>query len=184
VARTFGPTPEGTSKLLAYANTILGAIQAGGNVGDIWDAVQAGEAAGGPLTSGSTIFDMNYVAGLMRAINNAEIAVGNAPEGSSVTADMWAWAPWADQSTPAWGEPNYQIRYSYDIQFATGETQTLWGQTDWAGSIDGPLTAITDRALGSAQQAIGSYPGGINSAGIDLSGASVTGVGAIQILRV
>lgn len=184
MAKVNGPTAQGVAALLPYSNAILGAIQAGGSVADIWAAVKGAEAEGGPLLGNPTIFDMNYAAGRARAINSAEQAVGRAAAGDAVTGSMWAWAPWATETTAAWGEPSYQLRYQYQVVDQDGETNVVWGQTDWQGSIEGTVSDIMDRATGSAQAALDTGSPGAEAVIGDLSGATVTGVTAIQILRV
>jgi hypothetical protein len=184
VPRLTGPTATGVAGLIPYSNTILGAIQGGATVSDIWAAVRGAEAEGGPLLGNPTIFDMNYVAGQMRAINSAQIEFGRADPSQAVTSEMWAWAPWATQTTAAWGEPSYQLRYQYEVTDQNGTVSILWGQTDWQGSIDVTTGDIGDRALGSAQSALDTGSPGAQAVIGDLSGAVATNITAVQILRV
>ena len=181
--RATGPSAVGVAALVPYSNTILGAIQQGASVADIWTAVKAAEAEGGPILGNPTIFDMNYVAGQMRAINSAQVEFGKADPGQAVTSEMWAWAPWATQTTAAWGEPSYQLRYQYEATDQNGETNVLWGQTDWQGSIDVTVGDIEDRALGSAQSALDTGSPGAAAVIGDLGGATASNVLAVQILR-
>lgn len=182
--RVTSATPEGVALLLPYANTILGAIQGGANVAQLWDAVKASEAEGGPLIAGATIFDMNYVTAQMRAIANAQDALTQAEPYAQVTSQMWAWAPWADTSAAAWSEPSYIMRYSYDVELPSGNTVTLWGQTTWEGSIEGPVSRISDRAFASAQaNVIQPSPNAADAFGGE-EGGQVSGIGAIQLMRV
>lgn len=184
MARSFDPTAAGIAKLLAYSNNILGSVQSGGNVQDIWAAVRAGVAAGGGSIEGASIFDMNFVAGNAREINSAQIAVSKAQPGQAVDSTMWAWAPWSARDTAAQLDPSYLLRYQYEVQHADGSLHTLWGQTDWQGSLDGTVDALMERAQGSAQAALDTgSPGALAVLG-DLGGAFVTGVGALQVLRV
>lgn len=182
--RLTGPTAAGVAGLLPYANTILGAVRSGGSVSDIWAAVRQAEANGGPLLGSPSIFDMNFVAGQARAILSAEYALANAAPSDAVTSEMWAWAPWATAGSVAWGEPQYQIRYGYEVQNAAGESIVLWGQTDWQGSLEGPVSRVYDRVTGSAgQQLLDPSPKARQALGT-LEGSTLMGVQNIQILRV
>lgn len=146
-----GPSAEGVAQLMQYGYSILGAIKAGGTVSDIWNTVKAAAGIGPGESLGASIFDMNYVAGQFRAVAAAQDAFARAGAGVAVTADMWAWAPWASPTAAAELEPQYQIRYSVDITTEQG-TYTLYRSTTWSGSLEGATTQdVLDTAQTSAE---------------------------------
>ena len=172
------------STLLGYSNTILGAIQAGNTVAGIWSAVQAAaEDIGGDL-GGASIFDMNYVAGRLRAVAGAESAFGAAQPEQDIDQAMWAWAPWSGPTNASEINPVYQLRYQYQAITPEGDAQWLWGQTDWQGSLDVTKQAILDRVTGSAQASIDTGSPGAAAILGDLTGVYVAGIGAVQVMRV
>ena len=89
------PTAEGVALLMPYVNSITGAIQQGLSRPEIWRAVQAAEAEGGPQLAGASIFDMNYVYSAARSVLRAQDAFGALAPSDAVPRDAWAWAPWA-----------------------------------------------------------------------------------------
>ena len=181
--RRVGPSAAGIAALQPYNNTILGAIQNGASNAEIWQAVKD---AGGVFAPGQgpTIFDMNAVAGRNRAVNAAQEAVAAGDPSQLVTSDMWAPAPWSDASTGFWGEPEYQLRGQFDVTLPSGDNVTVWGQTDWQGSLDVPLQNLLDRATQSATEAFGGYSPTDLGVRSELAGAVVNNVTALQIMRV
>lgn len=136
---------------MQYGWAIKGAIDAGGTVSEIWDAVRSAADLAPGESLGASIFDMNYVAGAFRAVSNAQAAFGAASEGAPINADMWAWAPWAQPTAAAELSPLYQVRYSVDITSEQG-TYTLWRSTTWSGALDGfTTTDVLDTAQTSAE---------------------------------
>lgn len=177
-------TAQGVAKLLPYANSILGAIEAGGRTQDIWAAVQAGVAAGGPSTEGATIFDMNELAARLRSVVQAQTNFEGAPPTDAITADMWSWAPWVGSADQNWLTDSYHIRYQYQVTLPDGTVTPIWGQTDWQGPLDVTAQAITDRAMGSAVSALDTDSPRAAEALGGQSGGFVSGITAVQILRV
>lgn len=184
MARLTGPTSEGVSALLPYFNNLLGAVQAGGTTSQLWDAYRSAvELAGGALGNPS-IYDMNYVAGHARAVNNAQVSLGAAAATDALDSSMWAWAPWSAGDTAAWLTDRYQLRYQAVLQ-GEGGPQTVWGVTDWEGTLEGlSKQDILDRSLQSAQESLDSgSPRVIAQLGM-AEGFSVSHIGAVQIMRI
>jgi len=183
MARVNQPTAEGVALLMPYINNITGAIEQGLSRPQIWQAVQAAEAEGGPQIAGATIFDMNYVYTAAKGVLNAQDAFGALNPGDALSADSWAWAPWASQTSAAFGNPQYLIRYEWLGETPQGEQVSQWFQTDWAGSLDVTQQDIIDRALGSAQLSLNTYQNAqLTALGLP-EGVTVTGLGRTQILR-
>lgn len=184
MARITGPSSEGVSRLLPYFNSLLGAVQEGGTTAQLWDAYKNAVATAGGELGGVSIQDMNYVSGYARAINNAQESLGAAQATDALDSSMWAWAPWSAGQSDAWLTDRYQWRYEAQVE-REGETQTIWGVTDWQDSLEG-LTKqqVQDRALQSAQESLdGGSPGVMAQLGME-TGFAVTGIGAIQIMRI
>ena len=189
--RQNAPTAAGVSLLMPYFNNILGAIEQGARVSDLWGTISGLAAEGYPEFAGATIFDMNHVAGQARAIISAQQNFSSLNPTDIVSSDAWAWAPWATPTEAAFGMPSYQVRYSYTAQDAEGNPilgsdgmpQNVWGVTDWSGSLDVTAQDILDRAMSSAQAALDTgSPGAKNQLG-DLAGVSPLDISNIQILR-
>lgn len=185
------PTAAGVSALLAVSNSLLGGIEDGVSRAELWGIAQAAAAEAGSDLGGATIFDMNYVYSKLSAVNQAQIAFDNALPNYAIEGNQWAWAPWSGPDSATFATESYQLRFSYQVQLPDGTQSTIWGQTDWQGSLDFndsgvPLTKqdILDRALGSAQMSLNTgSPGALNQLG-GLTGGVVSGIGQLQILRV
>jgi len=183
VARVNQPTAEGVALLMPYMNNFIGAMEEGLSRPQIWQALQAAEAEGGPQIAGASIFDFNHVYTQARGVLNAQDAFGALNPGDALSSDAWSWAPWADQTTAAFANPEYTVRYEWLGQTPEGAGVSQWFQTDWSGSIDVTKQDFLDRALGSAQLALDSYQSSRLSALGLPEGVSVTGIGRVQILR-
>lgn len=182
--RLTGPTSEGIAALMPYFNSILGAVQEGGTTSQLWDAYKgAVEIAGGELGNPS-ILDMNYVAGYARAINTAEQAFTGAAPSEALSSEMWAWAPWTAGQTDPWLVDRYQLRYAASVE-KEGEQRTIWGVTDWEGSLEGLTKGdIMDRAQASGQIAIDTDSDKILSQLGFEPGWALTGIQTVQIMRI
>ena len=184
MARLTGPSSEGISALMPYFNNLLGAVQEGATTQQLWDAYRSAvEIAGGELGNPS-IFDMNYVAGHARAINNAQVALGAANATDALDSTMWAWAPWSSGDTAQWLTDRYQLRYQAILEGPDGQVP-VWGVTDWEGTLEGlSKQDILDRSLTSAQESLDSgSPRVLAQLGM-ASGFSVSHVAAVQIMRI
>jgi len=181
--RLTGPSAAGVAKLLAYSNTILGAVKAGARVSDLWAAVRSAEEVAGPELSGVSIFDMNHVAGQARAIAAAEETFNRADFSAPVEGTMWAWAPWATDTTMAWGEPDHALRYQYTVQTPDGELRTVFGQTDWQGSIATTVGDIRARAETSARMSLSTGSAGVAAQVGNLEDVEFVSLDSVQILR-
>jgi len=185
MARLTGPTASGIAAILPYFNNILGAVEQGGTVRDIWAAYRQGvEQAGGVLGEAS-IFDMNYVAGYARAIHSAEGQLAGAAGTDAIGSDMWAWAPWAAGETDSWLTDRYQVRYQATLTGPDGTTQPIWGVTDWEGSLEG-LTKdqMMQRAFQSAQEAIDTGSPRVQAQLGMAADFTLSGIERVQIMRV
>ena len=184
MARPTTFTAAGVAKLLPYTNSIQGAIEAGGNNADIWAAVQAGVAAGGPSTAGATIFDMNELAGRIRQVLAAQDSFGRASPVDAVNSEAWSWAPWVGPDDQNWLSENYQLRYAYEVTLPDGSTTQIWGQTDWQGPLDVVNQAITDRAFGSATSSLDTGSPRAMEVLEGQAGGFVSAITAVQVLRI
>lgn len=183
MARVNQPTAAGVSLLLPYVNSITGAIEAGLNRSQIWAAVQGAEAEGGPQIAGASIFDMNEVYSRAKGVLNAQDNFGALAGGDAITGKEWAWAPWSSQTTAAYANPQYMIRYEWLGDTPSGEQVSQWFQTDWAGPIDVTAQDVLDRVQGSAQLSLDTYQqASLAALGLP-QGVVVSGIGRVQILR-
>lgn len=177
-------TAAGVSKLLAYYNSIEALKRQGATNAALWDEVHGIEAEGGPVTAGATIFDMNEVAARANGVIAAEAAFGAGQQFGSLEGNMWAWAPWSTETTAAWDNPTYQIRYQYETLSPEGNSTLLWGQTDWEGQLPGDQSDILARVSGSAQNSLDTYtPAALLNLGV-ASGSTLGNIAAVQILRI
>lgn len=177
-------TAAGVSRLLAYYNSIESLKREGATNAALWNEVHAIEAEGGPITEGASIFDMNEVAARATAVIGAENAWQAGSEAGTIDGEMWAWAPWATQTTAAWGQPSYQIRYQYETLSPEGDIALSWGQTDWAGQLPELQSDILTRVAGSAQNSLDTYtPYALAAAGV-LPGSTLGNITAVQLLRI
>lgn len=184
MARLTGPTSSGIAALLPYFNSILGAVERGGSVSDLWSAYRDAVAQAGGVLGEASIFDMNYVAGYARAVHSAETNLSLAAPGDAISSDMWSWAPWAADQTDSYLGERYQIRYQSTMIGPAGETVPVWGVTDWQGSLEG-LTQdhIYQRSLVSAQESLdGESPRVLAQLG-GAEGFTLSDVDRIQIMR-
>lgn len=179
-------TAEGVSQLLAYYNSIEGIRRAGGTRVDAWSEIQGIEAEGGPTLSGSTIFDMNEVWQRAGGVLGAEAGFARNQQEGAFTADGWAWAPWASQTSIAFDVFNAQLRYQYQVMSPEGETQLFWGQTDWQGTPGAmpSLNQLFTRVTESASTAFDSYPSAFQQSRGIAEGSSLGDIVAVQVLRV
>lgn len=191
MARNFEPTAEGLSLLAPYWSSIVSARQQGYRSYEMWSILNEQFQEGGPAYAGATIFDLNRMWQKAGDLLNAEAAFAAEPKENPVNSQMWAWAPWAAESTAAWQTPNYMINYAYYAADTNGEILTdlngdplrVWGATDWQGSLDVLVSDIEDRVLQSAQAALDTgSPGHLNQLG-DAGPVSIAGIAAVQILR-
>ena len=181
-----GATAAGVSDLLAYYNTIEGVARAGGSRADAWQEIQEVQAEYSLAAPNSTIFDMNEVWQRANAVIQAEQGYARDLSAGALTGDAWAWAPWATQTTAAWQQSNFQVRYNYEVVGPSGDVQTFWGQTDWQGfqsgmpSLDDIQSRVqTSAELGFAGNSFRNQGGG--QLGTDVALGNIV---AVQLLRV
>lgn len=182
--RLTGPTSEGISALMPYFNSLVGAVEAGATTSDLWDAYRSAvELAGGSLGNPS-IFDMNYVAGYARAVVSSEGALAAAAPGDALGSDMWSWAPWSAGDTNAWLAERYQVRYQADLSHPDLGSQTVWGVTDWEGSLEGVTKdQLYARALASAQESLDTGSPRVQAQLGMAEGFTLGGISRVQIMR-
>ena len=137
MARRIGPSAAGVSRLNQYAWSIASAIDAGGTVQEIWNAVKGAAQLAPGETLGASIFDMNYVAGSMRALLNGRDTMAAAPLDAAITSDMWGWAPWAEVSQAAMLQPRWSVRFETLYTLADGAEGSVWRSWNFTGSIEG-----------------------------------------------
>jgi hypothetical protein len=189
--RSYQPTAAGISLLAPYWTSIVGARQQGYTRAETWGLIQEAFQEGGPSFQGATIFDMNHFWSAAGNILNAETEFLNSPAVDPITADIWAWAPWAVPNATSWQVPNHMINYAYSALDAEGNTLLdtegnpipVWGATDWTGPLDLSVGDLTDYIRQSAQSALD-----VGSAGAQRQMAGIGGVGigdftSVQILR-
>jgi len=183
--RLTGPTAAGIASLLPYFNSLMGAIESGATVSDLWDAYRNAVAIAGGEIGNPSIFDMNYVAGQARSILTAEGNLAAAAGGDAIAGDMWAYAPWAAGETGSFLVDNYQIRYQASLTGPEGDIRQVWGVTDWNTSLEG-LTKdqIVGRAFTSGQEALDSGSQRIQQQLGFLEGYALTGIDRVQIMRI
>jgi hypothetical protein len=183
MARNFQPTAAGVSLLLPYVNNIMGAIEQGLTRAQIWQEVQAAEAEGGPQIAGATIFDMNEVYSRARGVLNAQDAFGAVNPGDVIDASATSWAPWAAQTTAAWANPQYAVRYEWLGEAPDGTPVSRWFQSDWTGTLDVTAGDVTSFLQDAAQLSLDSYqPAQLATLGLP-QGVSLGGIGRVQIMR-
>lgn len=183
--RLNAPTAEGIAALLPYFNNLLGAVEEGATVGDLWAAYkQAVQIAGGALGNPS-IFDMNFIAAQARNIVASEGSLARAELGQAVDSTMWAWAPWAAGDTGAYLTENFMVQYQANLSGPGGDLVPVWGMTDWQGSLEG-LTKeqLLGRATTSAQEALDTGSPGVQAQLGMAEGFSFSGITRVKILRV
>jgi hypothetical protein len=163
---------------LGYYNPIEALVRQGATSQALWAEVHGIEAAGGPVTQGSTIFDMNEIRQRAGSVIAAEQAWQAGLGAGAITGEMSGWAPWVTRTTAAFGQPSFQIRYQYEAIGPDGAASLVWGQTDWAGQLPDLQADILTRINGSAQNSLDN-----NSAGVE-SGSSLGDITAVQLLRV
>lgn len=184
MARLTGPTSTGVASLMPYFNSIMGAIERGGSVSDVWAAYrQAAELAGGTLGEAS-IFDMNLVSGYARQILSAESNLASAAGSDAISGEQWAWAPWAAGQTDSWLADRYQVRYQAELTGADGSTVPIWGVTDWEGSLEG-LTKdqMWARSFESAQEALDTGSPRVQAQLGMAEGYTLSNITRVQIMR-
>lgn len=184
MARLTGPTSEGIAALMPYFNSLLGAVEQGASTSDLWDAYRSAVSEAGGEIGNPSIFDMNYVAGYARALNTAERNLAAGSPGDVITGDMWGWAPWAGQESSSWLADRYQIRYQAGLTGPEGEGTSVWGVTDWEGSLEG-LTKdqLWARASQSAQESLDTGSPGVQAQLGMAEGFTLSGVNRVQIMR-
>lgn len=182
--RLTGPTSEGIAALMPYFNSLLGAVEQRASTSDLWAAYRhAVEVAGGVLGNPS-IFDMNYMAGYARGLANAEANLSAAPGENAIDSTMWGWAPWAAGETDAWLADRFQVRYEAQVSHPELGQQTIWGVTDWEGSLEGVTKdQMLARALASAQESIDSGSPRVQAQLGMEQGFSLDGISRVQIMR-
>jgi len=184
MARLTGPTATGVAALMPYFNSLVGAVEQGGTVSDLWAAYRnAVEIAGGALGEAS-IFDMNFVAGYARQLVSSEGALAAAGGADAIDSTMWAWAPWASGQTDSWLADRYQVRYQAQIVGPDGQSIPVWGVTDWEGSLEGVTKdQMWERSFQSAQEALDTGSPRVQQQLGMLEGASLGSVSRVQIMR-
>lgn len=182
--RAVGPTATGLAQLMPHFNTILGAVERGATTKDLWDAVRAASALANTDLGKVNIFDMNVMSGYARAVQSAEANLAGASGSDVISADMWAWAPWAAGQTDPWLQDRYQIRYQATMQGEDGTLAPIWGVTDLEGDIAG-LTQdqILQRAQLSAENSLDTGSPRVAAQLGMASGFSLSGIDRVQIMR-
>lgn len=184
MARLTGPTATGIAALMPYFNALLGAVEQGGTVSDLWAAYRNAVATAGGALGEASIFDMNYVAGYARAVHTAEGQLSGAAPGDVIDSGMWAWAPWAAGNTDSWLADRYQVRYQAGLTGPDGTTVPVWGVTDWEGSLEGVTQGqLYGRALTSAQESLDSGSPRVQAQLGMAEGFTLTGINRVQIMR-
>ena len=182
--RQTGPTSAGIAALLPYFNSIMGAVEQGGRVSDIWAAYNNAVEIAGGTRGDASIFDMNYVAGYARALHSAEGALSAAADTQALESSMWAWAPWAAGETDSWLQDRYQVRYQATLTGPDGEERPIWGVTDWEGSLEGVTKGqLWDRATVSAQEALDTGSPRVQAQLGMAEGFTLSGVTRVQVMR-
>ena len=178
------PTAAGLAQLTQFYNTRLGVAEAGGTQTAAWAAYRAGLAEAG-VDNVANILDMNTVFGQAKANVAAEANLAAAAPGDVITGDMWAWAPWSGGETDSWLQDRYQIRYEAQVLGPDGETQPVWLQTDWEGTLEG-LTAgqLEARALESAQNSLDSGSPRVAAILGAMGDYQLAGIGRRYLMRV
>lgn len=184
MARLTGPTAVGVAALTQHFNTIMGAIEQGATVQQLWQAVQQASELANTNLAGASIFDMNYVAGAARSILSGEANLAAAESNYALDSSMWGWAPWASGQADSWLQDRYQVRYQATMTGPGGEQVPVWGVTDWEGSLEGLTKGqLYDRAITSAQESLDTESPRVV---VQLGGAegfSFGGLTRVQVMR-
>jgi hypothetical protein len=122
-----------------------------------WEAVHAAEELGNFTAAGAGIQDMNFMYGQSLGAINASNALMASDPGAAIDSTMWAWAPWADLTSEAFGNPQYLIQFSFEGLTPEGDPFTGGMVFDPEGNIDLSTGDLLNQLQEYAQQNIDQY---------------------------